>query len=342
MIRILALLACIAGTLIGPVEAPNSETVVTRFPQSGAWVAAAGRVEPASEEMRLGFDIPGKILDVYVEEGDSVSKGQSLARLVDDDIKARVVQAQANLQAAKAALDKVVAGARSMERIEAAAILREAESVRDNARRENDRRARLVAQGVISKEEADRAEKDYLVASQKVSQARERFHLVDDPSREEDVRRAEAQHAQAKGQLDEALAYQDKALIHSPIDGVVLRKHRRAGEMVSTNFDSPVVTVGDVSTLRIRADVDEKDVAQVKVGQKAYAMADAYGTKRFEGRVIRIAKMLGRKNVRTDDPAERLDTKVLETLIEFEPGTSIPVGLRMDVFVLLDGEGKQP
>lgn len=336
MIRILALLACLAGTLVGPVAAPNSETVVTRFPQSGAWVAAAGRVEPVSEEMRLGFDIPGKILDVYVEEGDSVRKSQPLARLVDDDIKARVVQAQANLQAAKAALDKVVAGARSMERIEAAAILREAESVRDNARRENERRVRLVAEGVISKEEADRAEKEFLVASQKVSQARERFHLIDDPSREEDVRRAEAQHAQAKGQLDEALAYQDKALIHSPIDGVVLRKHRRSGEMVSTNFDSPVVTVGDVSTLRIRADVDEKDVAQVKVGQKAYAMADAYGAKRIEGRVIRIAKMLGRKNVRSDDPAERLDTKVLETLIEFAPGTSIPVGMRMDVFILLD------
>jgi len=78
-------------------------------------------------------------------------------------------------------------------------------------------------------------------------------------------------------------------------------------------------------------------VAQVKVGQKAYAVADAYGAKRFEGRVIRIAKMLGRKNVRTDDPAERMDTKVLETLIEFEPGTSIPVGMRMDVFILLDG-----
>lgn len=337
MIRILAFLACFAGTLIGPAAAPNSETVVNRFPQGSSWVAAAGRVEPVSEEMRLGFDIPGKILDVYVEEGDSVRKGQALARLVDDDITARVIQAQANLQAAKASLDKVVAGARSMERIEAAAILREAESVRDNARRENERRVRLVADGVISKEEADRAEKDYLVASQKVSQARERFHLVDDPSREEDVRRAEAQYAQAKGQLDEALAYKDKALVHSPIDGVVLRKHRRAGEMVSTNFDSPVVTVGDVSTLRIRADVDEKDVAQVKVGQKAYSVADAFGAKRFEGRVIRIAKMLGRKNVRTDDPAERLDTKVLETLIEFEPGTSIPVGMRMDVFILLDG-----
>ena len=338
IVAILAILACVGGTQIKSVAAPNGETVVSRIPQEGAWVAAAGRVEPVSEEMRLGFDIPGKILDVFVEEGDRVSKGQALARLVDDDIKARLAQAQANVAAFKAALNKVVAGARPMERTEAAAALREAETVKDNALREHERRAKLVATGVISREEADRAEKDYLVALQEANRARQRFHLINDPSREEDVRRAEAEYAQAKAQLEEARAFVDKALIHSPIDGVVLRKHRRAGEMVSTNFDSPVVTVGDTSTLRIRADVDEKDVARVKVGQRAYAVADAYGDKRFEGKVIRIARMLGRKNVRTDDPAERLDTKVLETLIEFEPGTSIPVGMRMDVFVLLDGK----
>ena len=340
MIRLLAILACAAGTLIGPVAAWNGENIISRIPQEGSWVAAAGRVEPVSEEMRLGFDIPGKIFEVYVEEGDPVKKGQPMARLVDEDIKARLAQAKANEAAFKANLDKVVAGARPMERTEAAAALREAESILSNARRENERRVRLVASGVISREEADRAEREYLVALQRTNQLRERFHLVDDPAREEDIRNAQAQYAQAQAQVAEAQAYADKALVRSPIDGVLLRKHRRAGEMVSTNFDTPVVTVGDVSTLRVRADVDEKDVARVEVGQRAYAMADAYGDKRFNGKVIRIARMLGRKNIRTDDPAERLDTKVLETLIEFEPGTSIPVGMRMDVFILLDAAGK--
>lgn len=340
MIRWLAILACVAGTLIGPRAAWNGENIVSRIPQEGSWVAAAGRVEPVSEEMRLGFDIPGKILEVYVEEGDTVRKGQPVARLVDADIQARLAQAKANEAALKAALDKVVAGARPMERTEAAAALREAQSVLSNARREHERRVQLVASGVISREEADRAEREYLVALQRTNQLRERFHLVDDPAREEDIRNAQAQYAQAQAQVAEAQAYVDKALVRSPIDGVLLRKHRRAGEMVSTNFDTPVVTVGDVSTLRVRADVDEKDVARLQVGQRAYAMADAYGDKRFQGKVIRIARMLGRKNIRTDDPAERLDTKVLETLIEFEPGTSIPVGMRMDVFILLDGAGK--
>lgn len=316
--------------------------VAGRVPASGAWVAAAGRVEPVSEEMRLGFDIPGKILEVSVEEGDAVARGQALARLADADLQARLNQARAGVASAKAGLDKVVAGARAMERIEAAAVLREAASVLANARRENERRADLVARGVVSREEADRAEKEFLVARQREEQARQRFHLVNDPSRAEDVRKAEAEHARALAQLEEARAYVEKALIRSPIDGLVLRKHRRAGEMVSTNFDSPVITVGDVSVLRVRADVDEKDVDRVRVGQRAYAVADAYGNRRFEGRVIRLARMLGRKNVRTDDPAERMDTKILETLIEFEPGTSIPVGMRMDVFILVDEPDGKP
>ncbi|WP_268885690.1 HlyD family secretion protein [Fundidesulfovibrio magnetotacticus] len=316
--------------------AAQGQGVTGRIPQTGRWVAAAGRVEPASEEMRLGFDIPGRISEMLVEEGDRVSRGQPLARLADADIQARLEQARADVASAEASLDKVVAGARAMERVEAAAVLREASSVAANARRESERRSDLVARGVISREEADRAEKDFLVARQREEQARQRFHLVNDPSRAEDVRKAEAEHARAVAQLEEARAYVEKALIRAPLDGVVLRKHRRAGEMVSTNFDSPVVTVGDVTVLRVRADVDEKDVDKVRVGQRAYAVADAYGDRRFEGRVIRVARMLGRKNVRTDDPAERLDTKILETLVEFAPGEEIPVGMRMDVFILMD------
>ena len=259
-----------------------------------------------------------------------------MARLVDSDLLARLSQAKSNVLAKQAALDRTVAGARAMERKEAAAALREAESVLANARREHNRRVALVSQDLLSREEADRAEREYLVAGERVDQARQRFFKVNDPAREEDVRQADAELGLAQAQLEEAQAFVEKAQIRSPIDGVVLRKHRRPGEMVSTNFDSPVVTVGDVAKLRIRADVDEKDVAKVQVGQKAYAVADAYGDTRFSGRVVRVARILGRKNIRTDDPAERMDTKILETLVELDDGQPLPVGMRMDVFILLE------
>lgn len=306
-------------------------------PGEPAWVAAPGRVEPASEEMRLGFDIAGKITDVYVEEGDPVRRDQVLAKLWDLDLRAAVAAAEAALAAREAELEKVMSGARTMERKEAQAALDEAMAVMKQARIEHQRRERLLAGEVVAEEEADRAEKDYVVSRQRVEAARQRFHLLDDPSRAEDIKRAWALTDEARATLDRARAYAAKAEIRSPIDGVVLRKHRRAGEMVSVSFDTPVVTVGDIGRLRVRADVDEKDIAKVRQGQRAYMVADAYGERKFWGTVGRVAKILGRKNVRTDDPAEKNDTRILEAVIDLDEA-GLPVGLRLDVFIIVEGE----
>ncbi len=306
-----------------------------------AWIAAPGRVEPVSEEMRLGFDIAGKIREVLVEEGDTVRQGQVLALLVADELAARVDAAEQVLAARDAALAKVLAGAREMERKEARAAVEEARAVLDVARVENERRRRLLSKEVLSREEADRAEREYRVATERLDASRQRFRLVDDPAREEDVKRAMAEVAEARSRVAEARALAEKAAIRSPIDGVVLRKHRRAGEMVSVSFDTPVVTVGDIGRLRVRADVDERDIDRVAVGQKVRLMAEAYGDRTFTGTVTRIAKILGRKNIRTDDPAEKNDTRILETLIDVDPPADLPVGLRMDVFLLLGEGGEQ-
>jgi HlyD family secretion protein len=66
---------------------------------------------------------------------------------------------------------------------------------------------------------------------------------------------------------------------------------------------------------------------------EAYVKAEAYGDRRFTGKVVRIGEALGRKNVRTDEPTERVDTKILETLIELDPGQTLPIGLRVDAFL---------
>jgi multidrug resistance efflux pump len=320
----------------GPAGTGTARTIDPGQPAGMVWVAAPGRVEPVSEEMRLGFDIAGKITDVLVEEGDAVRRDQPLARLWDADLKAAVAAAEAALAAREAELEKVLSGARSMERKEARAALDEAITVMRQAKLEHERREKLLAGQVLAPEEEDRAEKEYLVSRQRVEAARQRFHLVDDPSRSEDIKRAWAQVDEARATLDRAKAYAAKAEIRSPIDGVVLRKHRRAGEMVSVSFDTPVVPVGDISRLRVRADVDEKDIAKVREGQRAYMVADAYGERKFWGTVFRLARILGRKNVRTDDPAEKNDTRILEALIDLdEPG--LPVGLRVDVFVIVEG-----
>ena len=137
----------------------------------------------------------------------------------------------------------------------------------------------------------------------------------------------------ASAQLALSQATLEKTRIRSPIDGTVLRLLRRAGEPVGIYPPSIVATIGDLSTLRVVAEVDESDVAQVLPGQQAYVTADAYMGQRFGGTVTRVADSLGRKALHSDDPAQRLDAKVLEVFITLDKDVRLPVGLRVDVFI---------
>ena len=303
-------------------------------------IAGPGKVEPVSENIQIGSELSGKLKSVNVEEGDTIHRGEILAELVNDDYLAQVKSAEADVEAKDAELRKVINGARHQERAEAWSSVNEARAVMDNARSEMERREKLYAAGVISKEEDEQFAREYDVAKARYQEAADHHSLVDDQAREEDRSLAEAELQQAKAELGEARARHEKTIIRSPIDGTVLRKHHRSGESVSNSSTTPdpILTIGDKSVLRVRMDVDEADVSKVQVGQKAYVTADAFGKKKFWGRVIRIGEQLGPKNVRTDEPTERVDQKILETLIELDAsGAELPVGLRVDAFIVPDG-----
>lgn len=296
-------------------------------------VAAPGIVEAKSESIRVSAQIGGTLQRVLVDEGDTVTTGQVIAELISDDFQARVRSAQAELAAREADLRRVENGARGEERRQAAADVRQAEADLTHAQAEHVRAQQLFDEKVISRAEMDRAVQALRSATARVEALGERRAFVEASAREEDRARAQADVALARARLAEARAYLDKTVVHSPIDGVVLRRHAKVGEMVSTQFDSPIVTLADRSSVRVRVDVDETDVARVKVGQAAYVTADAYGTRRFPGKIVRVGQLLGKKNVRTDEPAERVDQKVLETLIELEDGRDLPLGLRVRAFM---------
>ncbi|MFM7345271.1 MAG: HlyD family secretion protein, partial [Tagaea sp.] len=215
----------------------------------------------------------------------------------------------------------------------AQAQVREALAQLEQARADLARREPLARQGHTSTEALDRARNEVAAAEARVRARQERANLIDARARSEDIDIARAQLALAQGQLAEAEAFLDKTRVRSPIDGTVLHRFKRAGEGVSDQPPTPIVKVGDLSRLRVRVDVDETDVAKVAVGMRAYVTADAWPGRRFEGTVLRVGQRLGRKTLRTDDPTERNDTKVLETLIELDAGVVLPVGLRVDAFL---------
>lgn len=341
-IAVLSIGISAVGLTVAAVR-PHRTAAATSAPTSlekGGYVAGPGLVEPVSEDIKVGSELSGKLRDVLVEEGDRVRPGQVVAVLENADLQAQIQTARAQVDQSDAQLRKTINGARDQERREALSTVQENAAVLENARAEMDRHDQLYAAGIISREEHERYAREYEVANAKLEEARQHHALIDDKPREEDVAAARAALDLAKAQLAEAQARYDKTLIRSPIQGIVLRKHHRSGESVSNSstVPDPIVTIGDNSVLRVRVDVDETEVSKVKVGQRAYVTADAYGTQRFTGRVVRVGKELGRKNVRTDEPTEKVDTKILETLVELDPGANLPVGLRVDTYIQLDSE----
>jgi HlyD family secretion protein len=302
-------------------------------------VAGPGRVEPSTEDIKIGSELSGRLKRVNVEEGDVIRRGQVMAELENDDYRAQVESARANVVARDAALRKVINGARRQERDEAWSSVNEAKAVLENAQSEARRRQALFDAGVVSREEMERFSREADVAQAKYHAAVQQHSLVDDHAREEDHSLAQADLQLAQAQLQEAQARYEKTFIRSPIEGTVLRKHHRSGESVSNSstVPDPVVTVGNQKVQHVRVDVDETDVSKVRVGQRAYVTADAYGKKQFWGRVVRVGQLLGPKNVRTGEPTEKVDTKILETLVELDAGSQLPDGLRVDAFIVPEG-----
>lgn len=329
-----------ASLMVASRRAHESAAAATASASQGPVpIAGPGRVEPYSEDIKVGSELSGRLKAVNVEEGDAIRRGQVLAELENADYRAQVESAQANVVAKEAVLRKVINGARRQERDEAWSSVNEAKAVMENSQSELRRRQELFAAGVVSREELDRYAREADVAKAKYDAAVQQHALVDDHAREEDRSLAEADVKLAQGQVAEADARYEKTFIRSPIDGSVLRKHHRSGESVSNSstVPDPILTIGDRKTLRVRVDVDETDVSKVRVGQRAYVTADAFGKQKFWGHVVRVGQQLGPKNVRTDEPTEKVDTKILETLVELDPGSQLPDGLRVDAFIVPDG-----
>jgi multidrug resistance efflux pump len=316
-------------------------------------IVSPGVVEPTSEQVALAFEIPGRLEEVLVNEGDRVEEGQVLARLDSRLLRARVARAQAALESAKARRDATLSGARKDE-IKAAEA--EADAARASAwerTRQHARSERLAEHNAISNAELDGAKGSADTARAMADAASARFQLMKEGARTESRREAIAQVAGQEAELEEAKTLLDQTELRAPKSGVILRRLVEPGEQVTTTPVKTVLTLADLDHLQLRVEVDENDVGQVAAGQTGFATADAYGTRRFPGKVVRLMKELGRKTLRADDPRGHFDTRVLEVLFVPDLGaragkavppedpsqlgpdasSELPLGLRMDVHI---------
>jgi HlyD family secretion protein len=326
----------IGSTLVWPARAPIVAQAPSQLdPVSRQYLATApGMVEPVSEEREVGSQVLGVIKEVRVDENDEVQEGQIIAVINNAEQVARLASARAELALRRAELERCINGARIQERREARAALMEAEANLRLARTDYQRRVPLAKTGVSSQASLDLATSTLQASEARRDAMAERLAVLEAGSRAEDIAAARARLSLAEANVALAEALLDKTFIRSPVSGTVLRRVRIAGEPVTNMPPTPIAAIGNLHGLRVRAEVDETDVGQVVAGQRVEVTADAYPNRKFGGAVYRVSSRMGEKQVLTGRPADRVDAKVLQVLIDLDPGIKLPIGLRVDVFFL--------
>lgn len=274
----------------------------------------------------------------------------ALAELEAGSRPEEIAQAEASAQQAKARLDEMLAGSRPEELAAAEAVLRRAKAEAERARLDAERYAGLYKKEIVSAQQYDLARTAYETALARQREAEEQYKLVQEGPRKEQIEQARAAWLQAqerfvlvkKGprqetieqararlqQAKEALAVAETRLgyatLTSPLAGVVLSKNVEPGEFVAAG--TPIVTVGDLENVWLRAYINETDLGRVKVGQQVRVTTDTYPGKRYEGRVSFIASQaeFTPKSVQTEKERVKLVYRVKVDIrnpnMELKPG----------------------
>lgn len=248
-------------------------------------LVASGTVE--ATDARLGFQVPGRLAEVAVREGDEVTAGTVLARLDSATAAARRDQAAAQVDAARAQLDDLLAGARTQEVAEARAAAAAARDRLADARRDVERTRFLHEGGATPREALDKAELAASQAESQLEQATERLSLVEAGPRPERVAAQRAGVAQAEAALSAAETALGDLELTAPFGGVVTVRHREPGEVVGAG--QPVLTLLDLDDRWVRIYVPEDRIGAVSLGAPAAITIDTYPDRRFEGEVRFIA-----------------------------------------------------
>ena len=234
-----------------PSESNGFKTATVTRGDLTVMVTATGVLEPVNQ-VEVGTEISGTVKSVEVDFNDHVKVGQVLARLDTAQLEARARQAKAALDLAHA---KVA----------------EAQATVIETRNTNQRMQQLAAKQLCSKEQCDAAKAAYSRAQAALASAR-------------------AQVTQAQAQLDSDQTALRKAVIHSPINGIVLQRQVEPGQTVAASLQTPILFVlaESLAQMELHVAVDEADVGHVKDGQEATFTVDAYPDKSFPAKIVQV------------------------------------------------------
>ena len=250
------------------------QRTLVRTLQFSARVASQTRVD-------VGSTVTGRVQAVLVAEGDAVKQGQVLLRLESQELNAVLSQAEAAEQQAVARL----AGLRSTGLVSAQAGVSQAEAAARAAQAAFQRTQQLVSQGFLSGAALDEARRTRDVAQAQLASAQAQQRASGEKGSDQAQAQAQRTAAQAASQAARAKLAQTELL--APADGRVLLRAVEPGQIVQPG--KALLGLALAGPVQIVAQVDERFLDQLRVGQTASVLADAYATERFAARVLSIA-----------------------------------------------------
>lgn len=294
-------------------------------------IEVSGNIE--AHESLVGFKVPGRIVALPVEEGQSVAPGALLARLDDADYRQKVRIDQANLQLRQDELALALAGERRQQIQQARQSVLDAQADLRLKQIDFGRADSLYKEDAVSAQSRDAAATALARAQANYRRARAAYSQALEGSRKEQIAINRANVAAARQNLDLARIEAGYTVLRAPEPGVILVRQAELGEVVAPG--TPVVTLADLDRVWLRAYIGERDLAKVHWGQLVRVATDAYPGQSYRGRISFIASSAEFTPKTVQTQAERV-TLVYRIKIDLEnPRHDLKPGMPADAWIRL-------
>jgi HlyD family secretion protein len=328
--RIVVLALGLVGSAAVLAPAPLATSAEEAFDRKAWQAVAPGRVEPWSGEIRLGSTAMGRVGKVLVKINDTVFAGEALIRIDDDEVRNRHAKAELQYNLRKRA--RPAASTRTATR-------RKLEDAVDDAERALVEQCAAIDVAAAAKRAGSGSDDVLTAAQKKLADARTQLseRRADLAKYEADASSpvpsdAESEFAMARLDLRGAEAALDNLIVRAPIDATVLQVNARTGELASPSAPQPLVVLGDVSKLRVRAEIDERDYGAIKVGHKVVVRSPAFRGREVAGTVSSVAPIIEAGRIGARGGRNLTDVNVAEVVIDLAERGPLAVGMKVDVY----------
>jgi HlyD family secretion protein len=319
-----------AAVEVDTVRVRTASSATPGAPAGATILNATGYIITA-HKIELASRVSGRVAWIGVEKGDRVKQGQALVRLEDEEFRARVTEAQGQLNSLKSRLAALENGSRPEETARSQSDLEQVRADLENARVTLNRTRSLVEQGVMSRQTLDDAQARYDSQVAKFASYEKTNALVRIGPRREDIDAMRAQVKQAEGSLAFAQTQLDNTVISAPISGAILERNVERGEFVTTGFVSDrgakgyVVSLADLGDLQVELDINQIDFAKLGPRQPASITTDTYPDRKYQGEITEISPEANRQKatvqvkVKVLKPDEYLRPEMNASVAFYEP-----------------------